>query len=49
MTSVARVQTLSSSGSFTGTAPLTLTANNTVGTFTDNGDGTWELVIPDHR
>jgi hypothetical protein len=40
--------TLSSSGSFTDPDgdPLTITADNTEGTFTDNGDGTWSWSLP---
>jgi hypothetical protein len=40
--------TLSTSGTFTDpdNDTLTLTADNTVGTFTDNGDGTWSWSYP---
>jgi Thrombospondin type 3 repeat len=41
--------TLSASGSFTdadGNSTLTITADNTAGTFTDNGDGTWDWSYP---
>jgi hypothetical protein len=40
--------TLSSSGSFTDPDgdPLTITADNTEGTFTDNHDGTWSWSLP---
>ena len=42
-------QTLTASGAFadvSGDQPLALSADNAVGTFTDNGDGTWSWSYP---